>query len=120
MTTERRFVFDTNVIIRALLIRQSVARQAFDLALQQGQLLMSLATLVDVAIYLEDGGDFTDRLLELAGAAERALREIGHPLPVDIRALKSAPLGFRYHVFRGQLLLGDLREFMDASGGLLL
>ncbi|MCS7178067.1 MAG: nucleotidyltransferase domain-containing protein [Anaerolineae bacterium] len=29
---------------------------------------------VDVAIYLEDGGDFTERALELAGEAERAPR----------------------------------------------
>ncbi|MBC7225748.1 MAG: nucleotidyltransferase domain-containing protein [Thermoflexales bacterium] len=67
---------------------------------------------VDVAVYLEDGVDFTDRALELAEVAERALREAGHPLPVDVRVLNPAPLGFRYHVFRGQLLLSreeDLR-----------
>ncbi len=67
---------------------------------------------VDVAVYLECDGDFSDRTLELAGAAERALREAGYPLPVDVRALNTAPLGFRYHVFRGRLLMSrdeDLR-----------
>ncbi len=67
---------------------------------------------VDVAVYLEEGTDFTDRALELAGAAERALREAGHPLPVDVRVLNNAPLGFRYSVFRGHLLISrdeDLR-----------
>lgn len=67
---------------------------------------------VDIAVYLEDGADFTDRALELAGMAERALREAGHPLPVDVRVLNRASLGFRYYVFRGHLLLSrdeDLR-----------
>jgi predicted nucleotidyltransferase len=67
---------------------------------------------VDIAVYLEGESDFTDRMLELAGAAERALREAGHPLPVDVRVLNAAPLGFRYSVYRGQLLLSrdeDLR-----------
>lgn len=67
---------------------------------------------VDIAVYLEDGADFSDRALELAEVAERALREAGHPLPVDVRVLNRAPLGFRYHVFRGHLLLSrdeDLR-----------
>lgn len=67
---------------------------------------------VDIAVYLEGGADFTDRALDLAEAAERALRQAGHPLPVDVRVLNSAPLGFRYHVFRGRLLMSrdeDLR-----------
>jgi putative PIN family toxin of toxin-antitoxin system len=48
MMTERSVVFDTNVIISALLIKQSVARQAFDKALQQGKLLLSLTTLEEL------------------------------------------------------------------------
>lgn len=45
MPTEPRFVLDTNVIVSALLLRRSVARQAFDRALENGKLLLSLATL---------------------------------------------------------------------------
>jgi putative PIN family toxin of toxin-antitoxin system len=43
--SELRFVFDTNTVVSALLLRQSVSRQAFDEARQQGQLLLSLETL---------------------------------------------------------------------------
>lgn len=67
---------------------------------------------VDIAVYLGESTDFTDRALELAEVAERALREAGCPLPVDVRVLNAAPLGFRYHVFRGRLLMSrdeDLR-----------
>jgi len=41
MANEPRFVFDTNVVISALLLRHSVARQAFDMATQRGKLLIS-------------------------------------------------------------------------------
>ena len=44
MPTERHFVFDTNVIVSALLLKQSVTRQAFDRAIEQGNLLVSQAT----------------------------------------------------------------------------
>jgi putative PIN family toxin of toxin-antitoxin system len=43
--SELCFVFDTNTVVSALLLRQSVSRQAFDEARQQGQLLLSLETL---------------------------------------------------------------------------
>jgi len=41
MPTERRFVFDTNVIVSALLLQRSIVRQAFDKAIEQGKLLVS-------------------------------------------------------------------------------
>ncbi len=46
--TEQYFVFDTNAIVSALLLKQSVARRAFDKALQQGKLLLSSATLEEL------------------------------------------------------------------------
>ena len=49
MTSERRFVFDTNSIISALLLKQSVSRQAFDHARGQGILLVSLDTLAELS-----------------------------------------------------------------------
>ncbi len=42
------FVFDTNAVVSALLIKQSVVRHAFDKALQQGKLLLSNATLEEL------------------------------------------------------------------------
>jgi len=40
-----RFVFDTNAIVSALLIKQSVARRAFDKALDEGEILVSVETI---------------------------------------------------------------------------
>ena len=46
MTTNNpRYVFDTNAIVSAVLIKESVARLAFDKAIGQGSLLQSLATI---------------------------------------------------------------------------
>ena len=49
MTSERRFVFDTNSIVSALLLKRSVSRQAFDYARGQGILLVSLDTLAELS-----------------------------------------------------------------------
>jgi putative PIN family toxin of toxin-antitoxin system len=48
MPTDLRFVFDTSVILSAVLVKQSVARQAFDKAVEQGKLLVSQATTEEV------------------------------------------------------------------------
>lgn len=40
-----RFVFDTNAIISAVLLKRSVSRQAFDKAIDQGELLVSAETI---------------------------------------------------------------------------
>lgn len=45
MTTEQRFVFDTNTIVSAVLLKNSISRKVFDEALKEGQLLISLETL---------------------------------------------------------------------------
>jgi putative PIN family toxin of toxin-antitoxin system len=42
MKTEGRYVFDTSVIVSALLLKDSKPRQAFDLALNHGVILLSL------------------------------------------------------------------------------
>ena len=44
-----RIVFDTNVLVSALLIPDSKPRKTFDLALRQGQVLLSLATLAELS-----------------------------------------------------------------------
>ena len=45
MPTELYFVFDTNVMVSAVLLKNSVARQAFDKAVQIGQIIISAATI---------------------------------------------------------------------------
>lgn len=44
-----RFVLDTNVVVSALLLRDSVPRQAFDKALAQGKILVSLPVIFELA-----------------------------------------------------------------------
>src|SRR5712671_5451080 len=44
MTTERRIVFDTGVVVSAVLLPRSIPRQAFDLAIASGRLLASQST----------------------------------------------------------------------------
>jgi len=56
MTSEPRFVFDTNVVISALLLSDSVARQAFDRATQTGKLLISSATIEELNAVLQRKG----------------------------------------------------------------
>lgn len=48
MPNEPRFVFDTNVVISALLLKTSVSRRAFDKAIQVGKLLASRATVEEL------------------------------------------------------------------------
>jgi predicted nucleic acid-binding protein len=44
-----RLVFDTNVIVSAALLVGSVARQAFDQALDDGRILISVPVLLELA-----------------------------------------------------------------------
>jgi putative PIN family toxin of toxin-antitoxin system len=44
-----RFVFDTNVIVSAALLAGSIPRQAFDKALGEGRVLISVPTLLELA-----------------------------------------------------------------------
>ncbi len=48
MPNEARFVFDTNLVISALLLKHSIARQAFDKAIQVGKFLISRATVEEL------------------------------------------------------------------------
>ncbi|MBW7959130.1 MAG: PIN domain-containing protein, partial [Candidatus Promineofilum sp.] len=47
--SEPRFVFDTNSVVSALLLKHSVSRRAFDRARAKGILLVSLETLIELA-----------------------------------------------------------------------
>lgn len=48
MNDANRFVFDTNVLISAALRRRSVPRQALDVALAQGVIVLSAATIQEL------------------------------------------------------------------------
>jgi len=45
MMTKQRFVFDTNAIVSAVLLKKSVSRRAFDTARRQGSVLISVDVL---------------------------------------------------------------------------
>ena len=53
MPADSYFVFDTNVVISALLLKRSVSRQAFDKALAEGKLIISLATINELNAVLK-------------------------------------------------------------------
>lgn len=46
--SDRRFILDTSLIVSALLLKQSVSRQAFDRALSQGEILLSTAAIEEL------------------------------------------------------------------------
>jgi predicted nucleic acid-binding protein len=48
MPTDLRFVFDSNAIVSALLLKTSVSRHAFDKGLREGQLLLSLPVIEEL------------------------------------------------------------------------
>ncbi len=48
MPTDLCFVFDTNTVVSALLLKKSVVRQALDKALERGKLLVSQATIEEL------------------------------------------------------------------------
>lgn len=48
MPDELHFVFDTNVLVSALLLRESTARRAFDKALEHGKVLISRETVEEL------------------------------------------------------------------------
>jgi uncharacterized protein len=48
MAKKKRFVFDTNVIVSALLIKRSVARRAFDKAREAGDFLLSFEVIEEL------------------------------------------------------------------------
>ena len=51
-----RFVLDTNVVISALLLKHSVARQAFDQAIQHGEILIAKETIQEIVQVLQRKG----------------------------------------------------------------
>jgi putative PIN family toxin of toxin-antitoxin system len=48
MTNDLRVVFDTSVVVSAVLLPRSVPRQAFDMAAMRGRLLLSAATVSEL------------------------------------------------------------------------
>lgn len=48
MKNDNQFVFDTNVLVSAVLLKQSISRKAFDHALEEGVILISESTIAEL------------------------------------------------------------------------
>ena len=124
MATELRCVFDTNVVVSALLFPNSVPGQAFFAAWNRGRVLVSEATLIELSEVLsrekfdrymlrEEREQFLALLIrdtELVGIRER-LCECRDPK--DDKFLELAVNGTASHLISGDqdlLLLDPFRE----------
>jgi uncharacterized protein len=126
MPTDLRIVFDTNVIVSALLIKDSVARQAFDRALELGKLIISQATVEEVNGVLRRPG-FEKYLSEeerlefiTALVREAVLVEVIEKLdvcrdPQDNKFLEAAIAGRAHCIVSGDKDLLVLHPFREIS-----
>jgi putative PIN family toxin of toxin-antitoxin system len=124
MTSKRRFIFDTNVIVSALLFKQSVARQAFDKARAAGDILLSVSTLEELSSVLrrEKFNKYlseAERLLFLVTLVHEAvLVEIAETItecrdPKDNKFLELAVSGHADCVISGDEDLTSLHPFRE-------
>lgn len=137
MPPELRFIFDTNTIVSAVLLKSSVPRQAFDRAIRLGKLLVSRATIEELNEVLRRKG-FDKYVLEeerieflTALVREAVLVEVTENInecrdPKDDKFLELAVSGkaasivtgdadlISLHPFRGILVLTP-RQFLDYS-----
>ena len=122
MKSSERYVFDTNVIVSALLFRQSKPGQAFQTALGRGEILLSLPLLhelndvlsrkkFDRYLLLEERERFLDALIERASLVDiveqiRACRD-----PKDDMVLEVAVNGEATSIISGDNDLLQLSPF---------
>lgn len=117
-----RFVFDTNVLVSALLLPNSKPRQALDLALKQGKLLLSFAVLAELCEVLsrkrfrryvdeEDIRTFVAVLTREAEWVDVDVRITACRDPKDDRFLELAVSGQATHVVSGDSDLLALNPF---------
>jgi uncharacterized protein len=135
MPTELRFVFDTNTVMSAVLLKSSVPRQAFDRAIRLGKLLVSQATIEELyAVMRRKGFDkyvVEEARVEFVTALvrEAVLVEVTENInkcrdPKDDKFLELAVSGktecivsgdddlLSLHPFRGIIVLTP-RQFLD-------
>lgn len=137
MPTDLRFVFDTSAIVSAVLLKQSVVRQAFDKAVDQGKLLVSQATVEEINEVLRRKGfdkyvleeeriEFVTALVREATLVEVTVTTTECRDPKDNKFLELAVSGkaacivsgdddlLSLHPFRGIPILTP-RQFLDYS-----
>jgi uncharacterized protein len=122
MTTDLRVVFDTNVVISAMLLPLSVPRRALDRAMQEGRSLISAATAteLDEVIHLpkfdkylseEERIEFLTTLVHEAELVNVVERVADCRDPRDNKFLELAVSGRATHVVTGDSDLRVLHPF---------
>lgn len=117
-----RFVFDTNVLVSALLLSNSKPRQALDLALTRGKLLLSFSVLAELCEVLsrkrfrkyideEDIRTFVAVLTREAEWVDVDVRITACRDPKDDKFLELAVSGRATHVVTGDSDLLALHPF---------
>jgi len=121
-----RFVFDTNVLISALLLADSVPRRAFDRALDHGKVLLSFAVLAELNDVLgrrefrkyveeEDVRRFLAALTREAEWVEATARITACRDPKDNKFLELAVSGRATHLVSGDADLLSLSPFQNIT-----
>ncbi len=117
-----RCVFDTNVLVSALLLPDSKPRHALELAIQKGRVLLSFATLAELDEVLcrkkflryideEDIRSFLAALTREAEWVEVDVRIAACPDPKDDKFLELAVSGHATHIVTGDTDLLALNPF---------
>ncbi len=122
MNSNARYVFDTNVLVSALIFEESKPGQAFRYALQNGQVLLSLPVLEETAevmsreklgryVTAEDRDEFLQALVGRARFIEPAAQIRICRDPKDDKFLELAISGAAAHVISGDDDLLTLSPF---------
>ncbi len=117
-----RFVFDTNVVVSALLLHESTSRQALDRALDLGKVLLSLPVLTELyevlcrkrfSKYLDDDDArrFLAGLVRISAWVEIDVRLTACRDPKDDKFLELAVSGHATHIITGDNDLLALNPF---------
>ena len=122
MNGSTRYVFDTNVLVSALIFEDSKPGLAFRHALQNGQILLSLTTLEEIDevmrrekferyVTAEEREEFLEALIERARFVEPAAQIKVCRDPKDDKFLELAVNGEAHHIISGDDDLLDLSPF---------
>ena len=117
-----RFVFDTNTIVSALILPESIPRRAFDGALERGKILLSMPTLLELSgvltrqkfdKYLLDkkGKEFLAALVRQAAFVEITEEITDCRDPKDNKFLELAACGAADYLITGDSDLLELNSF---------
>jgi putative PIN family toxin of toxin-antitoxin system len=127
MTSEVRVVFDTSVVVSAVLLAGSVPRQALDWAIAKGTLLISAATVAELNDVLrrpkfnnylpeEQRLEFLAALIREAEVVEIAEAVTECRDPKDDKFLELAVSGRATHIVTGDADLLIMHPFRDSAG----